>query len=272
MATFNRKNEIERFCEALSKQTYKNFELIIVDQNLDKKLNEIILKYSIFFKIKHLRSAVTGLSYNRNIGLKYAEGNVIAFPDDDCEYQQDTLQKIVETFVASNKDFIACNSMDYNCGISHFVSSIHDITFRNIYQSGISFTIFIKSSCLKDFKFDEQLGVGALFGAGEETDLIAYLLSRNKNGKFYGDIYIHHPYKKNNYDLDRCKTYALGFGALYKKLIKYYKMPTCKTQFLVAILKNVIALIFCRHKKYYFISLKYKLQGFKLYIPDSKQK
>ncbi len=261
MATINRKDEVDMFCRRLNEQTYRNFELIIVDQNLDGRLDEIISQNSYLFKIKHIKSSEKGLSRNRNIGLEYTEGNVTAFPDDDCEYQKDTLQKIAESFLESEKDFVACNSIDKKCNVNHFIPSVHDITFKNIYRSAISYTVFIQSSCIEDFRFDEQLGVGAAFGAGEETDLIAWLLSRNRTGRFFGNIYIEHPYKGNDYNLIRCSSYALGFGALYKKLITYYKAPYAKKQFFIAVVKNIIALIISRHKKYYFTGLKYKLKG-----------
>ena len=42
MPTINRHDELIIFLESLEKQTYKNFELIIVDQNLDGYIFDII--------------------------------------------------------------------------------------------------------------------------------------------------------------------------------------------------------------------------------------
>ena len=45
MPTLNRYNDIYLLMESLEKQTYKNFELIIVDQNKNDKVKEIVDKY-----------------------------------------------------------------------------------------------------------------------------------------------------------------------------------------------------------------------------------
>jgi len=46
MATVDRVNEINSFLESLKEQTYRNFELIIADQNDDDRLDSIIKLYN----------------------------------------------------------------------------------------------------------------------------------------------------------------------------------------------------------------------------------
>ena len=59
---------------------------------------EIVKNYEEDFKIKYVRSDEKGLSLNRNRGLVLMEGEIVGFPDDDCEYQPDTLEKVVAFF------------------------------------------------------------------------------------------------------------------------------------------------------------------------------
>jgi Glycosyltransferases, probably involved in cell wall biogenesis len=93
MATYGRSNEIENFLISLKNQTYKNFELIVIDQNDDDKAYKIIKKFQNDINIIYLKVSFKGLSKARNYGLNYASGQIIAFPDDDCEYPNDFIGK-----------------------------------------------------------------------------------------------------------------------------------------------------------------------------------
>ena len=67
MPTLNRFDDIYRFMDSLLEQTYKNFELIVVDQNENNKVKEIVDKYVERLDIKNLKSNKKGLIYNRNL-------------------------------------------------------------------------------------------------------------------------------------------------------------------------------------------------------------
>jgi Glycosyl transferase family 2. len=54
--TINRAKEIEIFLQSLENQTYRNFELIIIDQNIDISIDQIIEKYKREYIIKHIKS------------------------------------------------------------------------------------------------------------------------------------------------------------------------------------------------------------------------
>src|ERR1039457_7675625 len=96
VATVNRVNELERLLDSLDSQTYKDFEIIVVDQNPDDRLVSIFQRHQ-SLSIHHLRSA-RGLSRARNVGLPDAKGEIIGFPDDDCWYPQQLLAHIKQAF------------------------------------------------------------------------------------------------------------------------------------------------------------------------------
>jgi len=95
MTTLGRDKDIINFIESLLKQTYTNYELIIVDQNSDDRVVKIFDQYKEKINIKYHHCAKRGISVGRNMGLKYVTGDIIGFPDDDCEYDSDTLIKII---------------------------------------------------------------------------------------------------------------------------------------------------------------------------------
>ena len=83
MPTINTYDELDLFLKSLSIQTYKNFELIVIDQNNELNIVDLIEKYQNDFDIKYNKSYELGLSLNRTKGLFRMDGEIVGFPDDD---------------------------------------------------------------------------------------------------------------------------------------------------------------------------------------------
>jgi glycosyltransferase involved in cell wall biosynthesis len=271
MATLGRYNEVALFLDSLSNQSYNNFELIIVDQNDDDKIEKLCLSYPI--NIRVIKSNVKGLSVNRNLGLKYACGDIIAFPDDDCEYEADTLEKNAR-FFENNPDysFYTCNTKEKNGNNTVLKTKKKDcaIGIFNFLSIGISFTIFVRSRAIAGFFFDEQLGAGTAFGSGEESDLLLYLIKNRKRGKYHAAHYIYHPEKKET--PQRVYSYSLGFGALFKKALLVYRIYSMFFIFLYRIARNVIKLCLHPGDKTARALVVGRLSGFFLYKSPAKNK
>lgn len=265
MATLGRFEEVAEFCNMLAKQIYKDFELIVVDQNEGDGLKEILAPFKKQFQLIHIQSNKKGLSVNRNIGLQKATGDIIAFPDDDCLYNEDTLEYVLRNMQKRNVEYFSINWHD-SSQPEEFQCVLGDASWiekRKFFDVGSSITMFVKKSLIEGFKFDEQLGVGAKFGSGEETDLLLYCLS--KNAKCYCDssYFIHHPYKKNEkVDVKRSYNYALGYGALMKKAFTVYGFSFVLFKFIIACLKNIAGLIFSSRRNHHFYAIKGKIIGF----------
>jgi glycosyltransferase involved in cell wall biosynthesis len=263
MATLNRKDEVDSFLKTLLIQTYKDFELIIADQNQDDKIFDIFLRYKNKINIKYIRSNQKGLSHNRNLGLRECIGDIIAFPDDDCEYRCDTLEKAV-SFLKTNPEysFYTCNVKDKNGNDSILSGNRTDteISLANFMSTAISFTIFIRAESIFRFKFDERLGVGARYGSGEESDLLLFLISNNKRGFYHADTYICHPNSLRN--PDKLYSYGKGFGALYKKAVIVYHFYSFFFKFLLILIKEFIKIILFPSEKERITTMKGRIYGF----------
>jgi len=266
MATLGRYDEIVVFLESLVKQTYKSFELIIIDQNSDDRLEKLCRSYPMNITLE--KSNVKGLSVNRNIGLKYVSGDIIAFPDDDCEYRDDTLEKAAHFFNQNNSyNFYTCNVKERTGKDSILIGSIYntEITLKNSMKTSISFTIFVRASSIDQFKFDEQLGVGAKYGSGEESDLILYLIKNKNRGYYFADTYIYHP--NNIRNIKSLYSYGKGYGAFHKKAVVYYHSYQFLFIFFLVLIKEAIKLIILIPKKERAIIMKGRILGFLQYSP-----
>lgn len=216
MATLNRKIEVKKMLNSLSKQTYKNFEVIIVDQNEDNFLEKIIDSFN-DLDIKHIRIKKKGLSLARNIGLKYITGEIVGFPDDDCQYQADTLEEVIKFFY-ENKEVGAVTGTVIRNINEKKGNKVVFVDKYSIWKKGISFTMFFRKSVIDQIgQFDEVLGVGSgtPFGSGEETDYMLRVIEKKIPFCNTNKILVYHPDEKwDNPDIYK-KIYSYTKGRIY---------------------------------------------------------
>ncbi len=86
LATLGRDLEVADFLKSLLLQTYKDFEVIIIDQNRDGKIDAFVKLFMNCLDVKHVKVDFTGNARARDYGIGLAQGRIIAFPDDDCAY------------------------------------------------------------------------------------------------------------------------------------------------------------------------------------------
>ena len=197
LATIQRTEEVEYFLCKLLEQTYKEIEVILVDQNFDDRLITIIHKIKDRIPIIHINSQ-PGLSKARNIGLPYAKGEIIAFPDDDSWYPPDLLATIIEFF---------SNYLDWD-GITGTASSGKNessiwkwdrdpgrCTLTNVWQRGMSITCFLTRRVIDTIGlFDKELGLGSPtpWQSGEETDYLIRAIKAGYHIQYLPDLLVHH--------------------------------------------------------------------------------
>lgn len=94
--TYNRKDNLLRGLQALTRQTFPDFEVVVVDQS-DPAV-EIPEEFQQKLAIRYVYSQQRGPALARNKGLRAATGLVIAFTDDDCIPEADWLEKAARYF------------------------------------------------------------------------------------------------------------------------------------------------------------------------------
>ena len=271
MPTINRYDEIYLLMDSLKRQTYKKFELIVIDQNNNDKVWDIVKNYTEDIDIKYVKSDKPGLSLNRNIGIDMAKGQIIGFPDDDCIYEDDTLEKVT-TFFNKNQDYrlYSCKTMDTN-KIDYFKKMYDgtcEITSTNIMDTLTSITFFINFKNDKYTRFDEKLGVGGEFGSGEEIDYVLDLINKGYKGRYFGENIIYHPAKKHSKSKEKYQrdfNYGRGFGALCKKEIIYRKNYKFIKVMGYKIIRNIGGIVLNKDRDYHDATIKGRTEGFKQY-------
>ncbi len=123
VATYRREDSLREALESLLCQSYKNIEIIVVDDNDDKVWNENIRRCIAEFsrseiKIKYIENHPhLGSAATRNAGIAAAEGEYITFLDDDDVYLPNKILLQLNHMLDSGSDYSVTDLYLYSeCG------------------------------------------------------------------------------------------------------------------------------------------------------------
>ena len=160
------KNEGERIAYALDywlNQTYKDFEIVVVDDS-DDNTPEIIKQYTKKNdNIKLVKGDKKGVGAARNLGFKYANGDVIIGSDADGlpDFRQDDyLKSVVEAFKEDNSIDIVFSDYKilFTDNLLGNILSIYDTGIR--YKAMNHMAEAYRKSVFKDTYIQDGLTVG----------------------------------------------------------------------------------------------------------------
>lgn len=218
VATIDRVTELDRLFSSLERQSHKDFEVLVVDQNPDDRLAAILDKHP-SLAVRHFRSA-KGLSRARNVGLPRVQGDIVAFPDDDCWYPEDLLANVNAWFEA-HPEFAGLLTIlrdsDGKTVGPRWPTAPRSCTKEDIGVYARSPNGFLRRQAIETIGFfNEDLGVGAdtRYQSGEEFDYFARPLDLGMKVWYEPSLTVHHP---DVHSMERMlrKTYLYSMGAAY---------------------------------------------------------
>lgn len=220
VATKNRVDELRSLFESLSNQEHQDFEVILVDQNLDGRLNTIVDAYKGQLQIDHIIQKKPGLSRARNVGRRRINGDVVCFPDDDSVYPPEILAQVkrhlkrnqqldgvVASIRAIDDDgyaFATCGGTGKSATIDHQLA----------YNVGVSHSMFFRAPVVRNLDFDELMGVGAgtPWGSGEDTDYLFRVLDHGYRVDYEAELFVRHPRPLEDPSLRRRLKRGFSYG------------------------------------------------------------
>ncbi len=219
MCTIGKREHLPRLLQSLQQQDCKDFELIIVDQSEPGHLADLVEQAAQHLNTVYLRSAL-GLSRARNVGLRAARGDIVAFPDDDCWYPPQVISHVKQLFTNGALGIATGRTVDADGRESNgrFLPRSAMVNRMNVWLCGNSNAVFARTPIARQLGgFDESLGVGAgtEYGSGEETDFLLRALAQGAKVEFFFDLLVHHDQVDTCYSaqtLRRAALYSRGFG------------------------------------------------------------
>ena len=170
---FNSELDLRRCLDSISRQSYDDFEVILVNDGSTDNSAQICDEYvgkDSRYKVIHCKNS--GVSIARNIGIDNASGKYISFIDSDDWVEGDFLKKMVDA-VESSVDIIisgvVCDYSDGSCKDLLVDDSISDISssknFHRLVKSRLLYgpvAKLYKSDIIKlnNIKFQKGLNYG----------------------------------------------------------------------------------------------------------------
>jgi len=115
LPTYNRAHIVSKALQSVLAQTYRNFEVIVIDDGSTDNTKEIITNIACKDpRVKYFRNNENkGPAGARNVGINLAKGELIAFIDDDVEWFSDKLERQVNLLQTLPEDYAVVYSGSY---------------------------------------------------------------------------------------------------------------------------------------------------------------
>ena len=113
---YNSAPYLERCLTSISEQTYKNLQIICVDDCSNKETSETLdslAKKDNRIEVIHLRKRV-GAGEARNIGMRHADGDYIMFLDSDDYFERDMVELLHKDMLEYDADMCVCSFLSFS--------------------------------------------------------------------------------------------------------------------------------------------------------------
>ncbi len=198
---YNAEKYLRRCLDSILNQTYKDFELIVIDDGSPDNCGNIAEDYAAKDKrIAVIHQLNAGVSESRNTGINCARGKYIGFVDSDDYIEPDMYQKMIQMLKLRKLDLVVCGYcyidsygdseyVDFSC-----VQSLMDsrLFFEYLFNTPRTITgsvwnkLFVRKKI--STLFDKKISIG------EDWIFVSrYVLNCRKIGflnKYYYNVYL----------------------------------------------------------------------------------
>jgi GT2 family glycosyltransferase len=209
---FNRPDEIDELLESLTRQTFNDFEVIIVEDGSQKPCKEVCDKYTDKLNLKYFMKENSGPGQSRNYGAERSEGEYLLILDSDVVLPENYLYAIEEELPRDKADAFggpdrAHNSFtDTQKAISYSMTSFFttggirggkkkmDKFYPRSFNMGIRREVYNKLGGFSKMRFGEDIDFSIrIFKAGCKCRLFpgawVYHKRRTDFRKFWRQVY-----------------------------------------------------------------------------------
>ena len=227
---YNAEKYIEKCIDSIIGQTYKNIEIILIDDGSTDSSGIICDKYlkkDARIKVLHINNS--GVSNARNIGLDKATGEWIVFVDSDDWIESNFCEKLYAGLISNPKVDIVCSGYKriysyteefINCNNKNILYNANQYLLKLLnVQNGYGFCHMkmIRRDCIKDIRFNNKLVVA-------EDALFNMQILKNVNEVLQiGEGLYNYRFNENSLVRKYDKNYVTKYLNAMKETYKYLK-------------------------------------------------
>lgn len=250
---YNTSEYLKNCITSVLNQTYTYFEVIIINDGSTDNSKEILDSYKENTKIRIIEQSNHGLSYSRNIGVKYATGDYILFVDSDDFILPDLLKKLNE--IITDEDMIKFSYEEKKHGLSIISDTIEFKNLKgsealyNLIESKVMFEMawmyaykreYMLKFQFEEGKYHEDFGLipimlynsnkvssikypGYIYNRENETSITAFTSGEKEYTKAMDTLYFFKKVKETEHDKYLLSFCANGTLSRIKNLKGSYK-------------------------------------------------
>ena len=111
---YNGEKYIEKCLDSIKNQTFKDYEVLIINDGSKDNTKNLIEKYLNDKRFKLFNRTNHGIGASRNFGLDESSGEYICFIDSDDYVDKKYLEKLYNKISKENLDIVVCNYIELN--------------------------------------------------------------------------------------------------------------------------------------------------------------
>ncbi|WP_346676742.1 glycosyltransferase family 2 protein [Erysipelatoclostridium sp. An173] len=203
---YNIENYIENCLESIIRQTYKNLEIIVIDDGSTDNTGKIIDNFSNFDKrIKVIHKKNEGVSKARLLGVEESKGEYIGFVDGDDQIEKYMYEHLLNNALKYRADISHCGyQMNFPDGhVDYYYNSkmiieqnkdkgLKDLLEGKYIEPGLWNKLFKRqlfTNLIKEMDFDIKIN---------EDLLMNFYLFNKSNKSIYEDVCLYHYILRKN--------------------------------------------------------------------------
>ena len=109
---YNGEKYIEKCLDSIKNQTFKDYEVLIINDGSKDNTKKLIEKYLNDKRFKLFNRTNHGIGASRNFGLDESSGEYICFIDSDDYVDKKYLEKLYNKILKENLDIVVCNYIE----------------------------------------------------------------------------------------------------------------------------------------------------------------
>ncbi len=243
--TFNREAYLPVAVQSVVTQTFKNWELIIVDDNSTDdtffSISDFLKDSRISYYMLEKNYGSFGVSVARNYGIKRAIGKYIAFLDSDDYWLPSKLEKQMQFMTSRGYEICQTDELWIRKGKRVNPRKIHKKISDDIFKKSLELCIVSPSAVVVKKEVFEDIGIfDESMRACEDYDLWLRASLKYKFGLLEEKLVV----KRGGHDNQLSKLPALDKYRIYSllKLLKNNKLTAVEKKHLLKVLKRKITI------------------------------